>query len=311
MILITELSQLKQPLPGSVVTLGNFDGIHLGHQELIRMIIRRAQETGALSVVVTFRPHPLKILAPEKCPPLISIYEEKIRLIEQLGVDVLVKIPFSREFSSMSSRDFAQKILHDLLQAREIFVGYNYRFGRGREGTVQTLRHYGEEFGFLVNEVGQISLNGEEVSSSRVRALLAAGDVEHAGRLLGRPYAITGVVVKGDGRGKTIGHPTANIAAKHEIIPANGVYAVKVLVRERLYDGVVNIGVRPTFETGRRTIEAFIFDFNEDVYGEEMTVSFYGKIREEVKFADASQLRERIGQDIREARTILSLPFQL
>lgn len=306
MILITDLSQFKQPLPGSVVTLGNFDGIHLGHQELIRMIIRRAQETGTLSVVVTFRPHPLKILAPEKCPPLISIYEEKIRLIEQLGVDVLVKIPFSLDFSAMTSRDFAQKILRDLLHAREIFVGYNYRFGKGREGNVQTLRQYGEEFGFTVNEVGQISLDGEEVSSSRVRTLLSSGEVEHAGRLLGRPYAITGVVVKGDGRGKTIGYPTANIAAKHEIVPANGVYAVRVLVRERLYDGIVNIGVRPTFGSDRRTIEAHIFDFDEDIYGEEMTVSFYGKIREEMKFSSAAELRERIAEDIRTARMILA-----
>jgi len=169
MILITDLSKIDKKFNGSIITLGNFDGLHLGHQELIRKIILRAGETGGLSMVVTFRPHPLKILAPEKCPPLISIYEEKIQLLEKLGIDVLVKIPFTLDFSAMEPRDFVKNILVDLLGAKEIFVGYNYRFGKGRKGNILMLRDLGNELGFIVREVEQVSLNGEVVSSTRIR----------------------------------------------------------------------------------------------------------------------------------------------
>ncbi len=308
MRLITDLSQITDPYRNSVVTLGNFDGIHLGHQELIRMIIRRSREIGGTSIVITFRPHPLKVLAPERCPALISIYEEKIRLIEDLGIDVLVKIPFSLEFAKMTPRDFAGNVLAHLLGSREVFVGYNYRFGRGREGNIDSLRRFGAEFGFSVREVEQVSLDGEEVSSTRIRTLLSEGEVEHASRLLGRRYAITGVVIKGDGRGKTLGFPTANIAPKHQIVPADGVYAVRVLVREKTYDGIVNIGIRPTFDTGCRTIETHIFDFDEDVYGEEITVTFFGKIRDEMKFNSKEALIHQVGNDIIGAQNLLRSP---
>jgi riboflavin kinase/FMN adenylyltransferase len=306
MVLITDLQQIATPFTKSVLTLGNFDGLHVGHQELVRMVIRRAREAGALSMVVTFRPHPLKVLAPEKCPPLISIYEEKIRLFERLGIDVLVKIPFTLHFSEMSPRDFVKTVLCDLLGAEEIFVGYNYRFGRGREGTVRILREMGEEFGFRVTEIEQVSLNGEVISSTKIRLLLGDGEVEHAARLLGRPYAITGVVIKGDGRGKSLGFPTANIASKHAIVPSSGVYAVKLFVRDRYYDGVVNIGFRPTFDTRTMAIEAHVFDFNEDLYGEEMTIYFIKKMREEIKFGDSAALIRQIGKDIEESRQVLS-----
>lgn len=307
MLLITDLSRITTPFTNSVITLGNFDGIHLGHQELVRMVMKRAQEIRGQSMVVTFRPHPLKVLAPEKCPPLISIYEEKIELFRKLGIDVLVKIPFSLHFAEMSPRDFVRKILCDLLGLKEIFVGYNYRFGRGREGTTQTLRAMGEEFNFRVNEVKQIALKSEVISSTRIRQLLTAGEVEHAAELLGRPYAITGIVIRGDSRGKTLGFPTANIASKHAIVPANGVYAVKLSARDTCYSGVVNIGVRPTFETKSLAIEVHVFDFNEDLYGEEVTIYFIRKIREERKFETSEALIGQISRDIRAAREILAL----
>ena len=234
MILITDLGKIKKRFTSSIITIGNFDGLHLGHQELIKKIIQRAEETASLSMVVTFRPHPLKILAPEKCPPLISIYEEKIRLLEKLGIDVLVKIPFSLDFAAMEPRDFVKNILCDLLGAKEIFVGYNYRFGKGRKGDIRMLRELGEEFGFVVREIEQVSLNGEVISSTRIRQLLKNGEVEDAAKFLGRPYALCGIVVKGDGRGRGLGFPTANIASRHAIIPSNGVYAVKLFVRDRL-----------------------------------------------------------------------------
>ena len=306
MLLITDLSKITQPFTNSIITLGNFDGIHLGHQELVRMVIRRAQELRGQSMVVTFRPHPLKILAPEKCPPLISIYEEKIELFKKLGIDVLVKIPFSLSFAEMPPREFVKKVLCDLLGTKEIFVGCNYRFGRGREGTTQTLKLMGEEFGFRVNEVQQIFLKDEVISSTKIRQLLSAGEVEHAAELLGRPYAITGIVIKGDSRGKALGFPTANIASKHAIVPADGVYAVKLSARDTCYDGVANIGLRPTFDAKSLAIEVHVFDFNEDLYGEEVTIFFIKKLRQEKKFDSSDALIAQITRDITEARTVLA-----
>jgi len=306
MRLVTDLGSISGRFAASVITLGNFDGIHLGHQELIRMVIGRAKELGAMSLVVTFRPHPLKILAPEKCPPLISIYEEKIRLMEKLGIDVLVKIPFTREFASMPPEDFVKDILCGKLGAKEIFVGYNYRFGKGRAGNIALLKQLGEKYGFTVNEVGEISINGEVVSSSKIRDLLKDGEVEHAAALLGRPYAITGIVVKGDGRGKLLGFPTANIVPRHSIIPAHGVYAVRLFVRDRLYDGIANIGLRPTFDKKDPTIEVHVFDFNEDIYGEEISLYFIGKLREEKKFRDAEELTRQIRSDVANAKRVLA-----
>lgn len=306
MILITDLSKIKKKFSSSIITLGNFDGLHLGHQELIKMIIQRAEETASHSMVVTFRPHPLKILAPEKCPPLISIYEEKIRLFEMLGIDVLVKIPFTLDFSAMEPRDFVKNVLCDLLGAKEIFVGYNYRFGKGRKGDIRLLRNLGKEFGFAVREIEQVSLDGEVISSTMIRQLLKNGKVEHAAKLLGRPYALCGIVVKGDGRGRGLGFPTANIASKHSLIPSNGVYAVRLFVRDKYYNGVVNIGMRPTFDTKSLAIEVHIFAFNEDIYGEEITVCFISKIREEKKFGNADALIKQINADINTAKELLS-----
>jgi riboflavin kinase/FMN adenylyltransferase len=307
MLLITNLSKITTPFQNSVITLGNFDGIHLGHQELVRMVIRRAQDIKGRSIVLTFRPHPLKVLAPEKCPPLISIYEEKIQLFEKLGIDVLVKIPFSLHFAEMSPRAFVKDILCDLLGAKEIFVGYNYKFGKGREGNTETLKQMGKEYGFSVHEVEQISVGGEVISSTKIRQMLTAGEVEHAAKLLGRPYAITGIVIKGDSRGKALGFPTANIASKHAIIPSNGVYAVKLLAREKCLDGVVNIGLRPTFDTKSLAIEVHVFDFNEDLYGEEITLFFIGKLRDERKFETAEALIGQIRKDVGTAKEVLAL----
>ncbi|MBI5640157.1 MAG: bifunctional riboflavin kinase/FAD synthetase [Nitrospirae bacterium] len=306
MILITDLNSITTKFQNSIITLGNFDGLHLGHQELIKMIISRARETDGTSLVVTFRPHPLKILAPEKCPPLISIYEEKIRLFERLGIDVLVKIPFNVDFSTMPPRDFVKNILCDMLGAKEIYVGYNYRFGKGREGNIQMLKKLGEELGFTVREVEQISIGSEVISSTKIRQLLKDGEVEHASRLLGRSYAITGIVVRGDGRGKGLGFPTANIVPKHMIIPANGVYAVRLFVRDRLYDGIANIGLRPTFSKETLTVEVNIFNFNEDIYSEEVSLFFISRIREEKKFHGAGELVRQIEKDLIKAKEILA-----
>ncbi|MBI5100521.1 MAG: bifunctional riboflavin kinase/FAD synthetase [Nitrospirae bacterium] len=285
MKLITDLNDLTERFENSTITLGNFDGLHLGHQELIKKVIARAKETGGTSMVVTFRPHPLKVLCPEKCPPLISIYEEKIALMERFGIDVLVKIPFTLEFAKMAPEEFVRKILCEKLGAKEIFVGYNYRFGRDRAGNVGMLRDLGRQLGFNVRETEQVELNGEVISSTKIRMLLKEGEVEQAARLLGRDYAITGVVIRGDGRGRSLGFPTANIAPKHSIVPSNGVYAARLFVRDRFYDGIVNIGMRPTFNKTALSIEVHILDFDEDIYGEELSLYFISRIRDEIKFA--------------------------
>jgi riboflavin kinase/FMN adenylyltransferase len=206
----------------------------------------------------------------------------------------------------MEPRDFVKNILVDLLGAKEIFVGYNYRFGKGRKGNILMLRDLGNELGFIVREVEQVYLNGEVISSTRIRQLLINGEVEHAARLLGRPYALCGIVVKGDGRGKGLGFPTANIVSRHSIIPSDGVYAVRLFVRDKYYDGIVNIGMRPTFDAKSMAIEVHIFDFNEDIYGEELTVYFAGKIRDERKFGSAVALINQINADINSAKALLS-----
>ncbi|MFZ6016244.1 MAG: bifunctional riboflavin kinase/FAD synthetase [Nitrospirota bacterium] len=307
MELITDLNNISGKYRDSIITLGNFDGLHLGHQALVKMVIDRAKEISGTSIVVTFHPHPLKILAPDKCPPLISIYEEKITMFTNMGVDVLVKIPFTFEFASKSPREFVKDILCDSLNVREIFVGHNYRFGRGREGNIERLKALGVELGFRVNEIDYIAVNDEVVSSTKIRVLLKDGEIEHAAKLLGRPYAITGIVIQGDGRGKALGFPTANIMPEHEIIPARGVYAVKVSLRGQHYSGIANIGYRPTFDKDILTTEANIFDLNEDVYGEKITLYFIHRIRDEKKFPSVDALIQQINLDVESAKVYLQL----
>jgi riboflavin kinase/FMN adenylyltransferase len=256
--------------------------------------------------VFTFHPHPLKILAPDACPSLITTYEEKVSLLRASGIDLLLMVPFTRRFSEMPAAEFAKKILKEKLGAREIFVGFNFRFGKGREGTVERLRELGRELGFGVNEVQEVAVEGEVVSSTKIRNLIKAGNMEHAARLLGRPYAITGSVGLGDQRGRKLGFPTANVEPRQEIMPYPGVYAIRVLADGRLYDGVANAGFRPTFDKHDFCLEAHLFDFLGDLYGKEITVFFISKIRDEKRFDSLEALVEQIQEDARTARAVLA-----
>ncbi len=303
---ITDLEQVRGCCSkAGVITLGNFDGLHLGHQELIRRVVKKAGDIDGTSIVFTFHPHPLKVLSPDTCPPLISTYEEKVAMFEEMGIDLLLMIPFTEELSGMTAYDFAKRILKDTLNATEVFVGFNFRFGKGREGNLEKLRAFGKELGFNVTELREVTVQNEVVSSTKIRSLLNAGDVKHAGKLLGRPYAITGRVVSGDRRGRDLGFPTANVEPVHEIMPYPGVYAVRVFVDGRQYNGVVNAGFRPTFDKHELCLEVHIFDFSKEIYEKEIIIFFIKKIRNEKRFESLEALVKQIEKDVSTAKNIL------
>ncbi|HTY57513.1 MAG TPA: bifunctional riboflavin kinase/FAD synthetase [Bacteroidota bacterium] len=298
---------------GSVVTVGTFDGVHLAHAEIIREVVSRARMREGRSIVVTFDPHPRQIVGPPGSPvELLTTMEEKIELIGALGVDVLLLLEFTYEFSRISPRDFYRSTFVEGTGLDEVIVGYDHMFGRDRAAGIDDLVKMGKEFGFSVFAVHPFMVAGETVSSTVIRKALASGDVERAARFLGRAYALAGTVVRGDGRGKTIGFPTANVrpASAQKIIPAHGVYAVAARVGARRHAGMMNIGFRPTVATvPEETIEVHLFDFDRDIYGEEVAVSFLRRLRDEKKFASLAELVDQLGRDREEARkTMLQHP---
>lgn len=300
------IDEIVERLPNAVVTIGNFDGVHLGHREIFRKVKAAAAEIGGVSAVITFCPHPMKVLAPQKSPQLINTYEEKETLIEASGVDYLIILPFTREFAAMSAEEFVKGVLVSRIGVKRLIIGYDYAFGRGREGDVGFLRRMGGALGFLVDVLEPIGNNDSVYSSSRVRNMIAAGDVRGVVKLLGRHYSMGGVVVHGRHRGKGLGFPTANLETEKELVPGYGVYAVKVKIGEAVYDGACNIGDNPTFENGKRSIEVFLFDFVGDLYGLEVRIYFVEKIRDEQRFPDASALKQAIGEDVAKCRTVLA-----
>ncbi len=290
---------------GSVVTLGNFDGVHLGHRELFRAVCKRSRELGFPAIVCTFNPHPLKFLAPDKAPPLLNTLEEKRRLIAASHVDYLLEIPFTCDFAVMSPEDFIEEILIGKLHVQELVVGYDYAFGKARRGNAEFLAAYGQKAGFAVNILQPVSVAGEPYSSTRIRNLINAGDVAEASNLLGRHYNFEGRVVPGFQRGRNMGFPTANLVTDKELIPASGVYAVKVRHNLQEFDGVINLGNRPTFSDGKVTIEVHLLDFSGDLYGEDLRVYFVERLREERKYRSIKELSDAIADDVLQARQIL------
>jgi riboflavin kinase/FMN adenylyltransferase len=290
----------------SVVTVGTFDGVHLAHAEIIREVVSRAKMREGRSIVVTFDPHPKQVVGPAGSPvDLLSTIEERIELIGGLGVDILLVIEFTYAFSRIGPDDFYRRYIVEGTGVDEVIVGYDHMFGRDRTAGIDELVKMGKEFGFSVFAVHPFLLDGETVSSTVVRKALAAGDVDRAARFLGRPYSFSGTVVRGDGRGKTIGFPTANIVpvSASKIIPARGVYAVGVLIGGERKHGMMNIGVRPTVKQApAETIEAHLFEFDRDIYGEQVTVSVLRRLRDERKFDSLTELVEQLGRDREEAR---------
>jgi riboflavin kinase / FMN adenylyltransferase len=298
-----------QPLPYAVVTSGTFDGVHLGHQKILHRLneIARTHPDGQ-SVVMTFWPHPRTVVSNDSQNlRLLSTLDEKIALLEAAGVDQLVVIPFTRSFSQLSSEEFIRQILMEQLGTRKLVIGYDHRFGRDREGGFDYIRAHQAAFGFEVEEIPRQDIEAVGISSSKIRVALNEGNVPTATRFLGRPYSLTGTVVKGRQLGRTIGYPTANLQVDDpvKLIPANGVYAVEVEQGGRTWGGMLNIGYRPTVAGENQTIETYIFDFDKDIYGEHMTLRFRAFLRPEQKFSGLPALVEQLQQDEQAVRAAL------
>ena len=297
------LRAIRRPFRGAIVTLGAFDGIHRAHQLILKRIIQRAREVGGTAVLLTFDPHPLKILKPNRTFFALTCIEHRLRLLSRLGLDVCVVLTFSKSFSRLSAGDFIEKILVRKLGVKELWVGFDYVFGRNREGTIGLLKKYGKCFGFKVVRIPEKKMDGRRFSSTQIRELIAKGKLTDAARFLGRPYSLYGKVVKGAGRGKGLGYPTANLKPYHEALPPRGVYAVEALLHHRRSPGILNIGTRPTFEKNKKVvIEVHLFDFRGNLYGKKMEVIFLRKIRAERKFATQEALIQRIRKDEEAAR---------
>jgi len=306
MIVYRSIEQIKAPLHNPVVTIGNFDGVHLGHREIFRKLNRAAKEIGGVSVVITFDPHPLKVLPSNRSLALINTVDEKINLIEASGVDYLLIIKFDPDFAAISATEFIESILVGRIGLKRLIIGYDYAFGKGREGDIALLRKLGNKHFFAVEELPPISDGSINYSSSLVRKMIADGAVADVIHYLGRNFSIAGRVIHGTDRGKSLGFPTANIATDKELLPADGVYAVKVKIDGALYDAACNIGFNPTFALAKKSIEVFIFDLDEDLYDKEIRVYFFERLRAEKRFDSADELVFAIAADVARCREVLA-----
>ncbi len=306
MIVARAASEIPSGLAWPVATMGNFDGVHLGHRHLLGRVAEVAGQHGGTTVAITFRPHPVEVVAPDRAPVLISGYDEKLALLEAAGVDMAVELPFDRARSVQTAEQFIEEVFVEALAVRHVVAGPDSRFGQDRRGDVAMLAAAGEAAGFTVETVTALQIAGASVSSSRIRGLIAdSGDVAAAAQLLGRPFSLTGTVVDGDKRGRTIGFPTANLELTSHLRPCNGVYAARAHFGDQVADAVVNIGVRPTFGVLGTTVEAHLLDFAGDLYGQTLTLSFVGRVRAEQRFDGVDALVAQITADVVRGRAML------
>lgn len=287
----------------TVLTLGVFDGLHLGHQLIISRVVERARVLGAVPTVVTFDPHPRAVLHPESAPPLLQTFDQKVEAFGVLGVEQAIVVRFTPEFAQVRAEEFLRDVVHERLQAREVYLGRGFAFGRGREGNIELLRRVSGGLGFFADEVPEVRLHGQRISSSRIRELLAVGNVNLARRMLGRPYGVEGRVVRGHERGRTIGFPTANLRPANRVIPRGGVYVTATLIDGVWRRSVTNVGVRPTFEKeAEPSIETFVMDWGGDLYGDVVRVRFLHRLRDERRFDSVEDLKRQIARDAARAR---------
>jgi riboflavin kinase/FMN adenylyltransferase len=308
MRVIDDAWQLQDNLGPTVATIGNFDGIHRGQQRVLETVAERARRSEAAAAVVTFEPHPLSVLRPERPPQRLTTPAQKRVLIERLGIDLLLNLEFDAGLSATPAREFVESFLHRRLGVTELYVGATFGFGRQREGDIEVLTALGHELGFEPRGIEEVRLGDDVVSSTRIREAIRSGDVEAAAELLGRSFAVTGRVVHGEGRGREHGWPTINLDSDHDLLPADGVYASEVWIPERqqVYGAVTNIGRRPTFPGSHdRIVETHVFDFGREVYGDRIELSFARRLRGERRFPSAAELIEQIGRDAAAAREYL------
>jgi riboflavin kinase/FMN adenylyltransferase len=304
---IQDLDNINERFRYPILTIGNFDGFHLGHQAIFKEMVKRAKEVEGTTIAFTFEPHPLKVLAPEKPLKLLSAFEEKVRLIEAEGIDILLCPKFTKDFAQQDPKDFVKDLLYKKLGVTEIFVGYDYAFGKGRKGTVESLKEMAGEFGFKVVVIEPVSVGNDVVSSSKIRDLLFEGKVKDASLFLGRPYSIEGEVIRGKGRGATLlGFPTANINIEIPdlLIPKEGIYAVKVYFNGEGLNGAANIGYKPTFGNSILSCEVHILNFSGDLLGRRLKISFIERLRDEKAFSSPEALSEQIKKDVEAVRNI-------
>ena len=316
MQVIRGTAEVGGSLERAILTIGNFDGLHVGHQAIMKTIVERARDVGSQSVVYTFDPHPRRVIRPEGAPRMLTTLVQKLEMLEAMGIDAAVVEPFDAEFSKTSHEHFVRYHIHECIRPMEVYVGYDFHFGRDRQGSMRSLTQTGPRLGFSVTIIPEVTIGERDVNSTRIRELLSHGQVEEAEILLGRPYGIRGGVVEGDRRGREIGFPTANLAPETEILPLPGVYYghLSRLDRDSDQDSkswpvVTNVGFRPTFRDGRDLVaEAHLIDFEGDVYGRRVEMSFLSCLREERRFSGLEALREQIASDVGAARKFLDLP---
>jgi riboflavin kinase/FMN adenylyltransferase len=305
MQLIQHARLTEHRIPLSVITIGNFDGVHRGHRSLLRRVVDRAGELGASSVVYTFHPHPLKVLNPARCPPMITSFEERVELLGAAGLDATVWARFDRQYASLEAEVFVRHTLKACLGAVELWVGPDFAFGRGRSGSIDLLRTLGRQEGFGVQVLRPFTLDGQVVSSTRVRRAITGGEFHCAELLLGRPYGLKGRVVHGQGRGRGLGFPTANVLPRQDCIPGPGVYAAWVVCAGQSHPAAVNVGTNPTFGAAEVTVEAHLLDGDLDLYGRELEVVFVAPVRGEIAFRSPADLVKQIRADVATVRRVL------
>lgn len=292
----TDNAEIQRP---AVLTLGVFDGLHIGHQLIMRTVIERARAIGAVPTVITFDPHPRAVLHPESAPPLLQTFDQKIEGFGVLGIEQTIVVRFTKEFSEIAAEDFLRDVVMDRLHAREVYLGKGFAFGHNREGNIELLKRLGNELGFVAGEVPEVNLRGGRVSSSKIRALLSHGKVNLARRMLGRPYGVEGRVEHGAERGHQLGFPTANLHPQNRVIPKNGVYVTGTLIDGQWRKSVTNVGVRPTFGAeSEPSVETFVMNWEGDLYGDVVRVRFLHRLRDEQKFGSLDELTRQIRRDV-------------
>jgi riboflavin kinase / FMN adenylyltransferase len=309
MIVVKNINEIKDALTGACLTIGNFDGVHMGHAKLLKSVVERAAANNLLAAAVTFDPHPRRVLVDKKDPPFITLTEQKLELIQDYGIQIAMVLPFTKAMAAMDPEDFVRVFLIEGLAMKDLIIGYDYAFGKGRKGNFELLSLLGEKYGYAVERLDPVIINGAVVSSTRIRDMVQAGEVWDVRPLMNRFYQVRGKVVRGRNRGgRLLGFPTANVAMTDELVPKPGVYAIWVDLDGKIYPGVANIGHNPTFGNDVLSVEAHILDFSGDIYDRNIRVHFVQRLRSEKKFSGVEELSARIREDIKLGRRILAAP---